>query len=168
MSSIETPRLLVRKWDIARDLDDACAIYGDPETMRFIPCGPLSREHVEALLQRMAEHDARFGFGIWAVELQEETRVVGECGISHIPPDTPDIELGWIFHKNYLRRGYATEAAGAVISFAFETLRLPRLYALIDRENAPSIRLANRLEMRYDRIVRAYKRDLMRYAKERL
>jgi RimJ/RimL family protein N-acetyltransferase len=53
------------------------------------------------------------------------------------------------------------------MGFAFAELPIARLYALIDGFNARSIALANRLGTRYDRIIRAYKRDLMHYEKER-
>lgn len=165
MSFIETTRLLIRKWQLPRDLPDALAIYGDPQTMHFIPCGALSEEQTQRLILRMIEKDEQQGYGIWPVVLKAENRVIGECGITQIPGHEPDIEIAWIFNKAYHGRGYATEAAQAVMDFAFSELRIARLYALIDRFNAPSIAVANRLSMRYDRIIRAYKRDLMRYGK---
>lgn len=163
MSFIETERLLIRKWQLPRDLDDAVAIYGDPQTMRFIPCGTLGREQTQRLVERMMERDERHGYGIWPVVLKAENRIIGECGITQIPGHEPDIEIAWIFNRAYHGQGYATEAAHAVMQFAFEELRIGRLYALIDRFNGASIGVANRLGMRYDRIIRAYKRDLMRY-----
>jgi [ribosomal protein S5]-alanine N-acetyltransferase len=165
MSFIETQRLVIRKWQLPRDLDDAFALYGDPQTMHFIPCGALTREQTERLVLRMIEKDEQQGYGIWPVVHKEEHRVIGECGITQIPEHEPDVEIAWIYNKNYHRHGYAAEAARAVIDFAFDELHIGRLYALIDRFNAPSIALANRLHMRYDRIIRAYKRDLMRYEK---
>lgn len=165
MSFIETERLLIRKWQLPRDLDDALAFFGDPETMRFIPCGALNREQTQRLVARFVEKDEAQGFGIWPVVHKADHRVIGECGITAIPGHEPDIEIAWIFNKAYRGAGYATEAARAVMEFAFSELRIARLYALIDRANAPSIAVANRLGMRYDRIVRAYRRDLMRYEK---
>ncbi len=165
MSFIETERLLIRKWQLPRDLDDAFAIYGDAETMRFIPCGALDREQTERLVQRMAERDERQGYGIWPVLHKAEHRVIGECGVTQIPGYEPDVEIAWIFNRAYHGHGYAIEAARAVLAYAFAELRIARLYALIDRMNSRSVALANHLEMRYDRIVRAYKRDLMRYEK---
>jgi RimJ/RimL family protein N-acetyltransferase len=165
VSFIETPRLLIRKWQLPRDMNDALAIYGDSETMRFIPCGALSEEQTQRLVLRMIEKDELQGYGIWPVVLKSENRVIGECGITQIPGHEPDVEVAWIFNKAYHRQGYATEAARAVLDFAFAELRIARLYALIDRFNSASIAVANRLGMRYDRIVRAYKRDLMRYEK---
>lgn len=163
MSFIETPRLLIRKWDLRRDLEDAYAIYGDPRTMHFIPCGALSREQTERLLLRMIEKDEQQGYGIWPVVHKAGHRIIGECGITQIPGHEPAIEIAWIFNNAYHGQGYATEAARAVMAFAFDELRISRLYALIDRFNAPSIALANRLGMRYHGIIRAYKRDLMQY-----
>jgi RimJ/RimL family protein N-acetyltransferase len=165
VSFIETERLLIRKWQLPRDMDDAFAIYGDAETMRFIPCGALTREQTERLVRRMMERDEQQGYGIWPVVHKENQRVIGECGITQIPGHEPDIEIAWIYNKEYHGRGYATEAARAVTEFAFSELKVTRLYALIDRLNGPSIAVANRLGMRYDRVIRAYKRDLMRYEK---
>jgi len=163
VSFIETPRLLIRKWQLPRDMDDAFAIYGDPQVMHFIPGGAWPREKVQTYIERKMAHDERDGYGIWPVVLKSENRVIGECGITQIPGWEPDIEIAWIFSKAYHGQGYATEAARAVMDFAFSELHIARLYALIDRFNAPSIAVANRLGMHYDRIIRAYKRDLMRY-----
>lgn len=163
MTLLETERLLLRRWDAARDLDDALAIYGDPVTMRFIPCGPLSRERTLGLLNRLIDLDREHGFGIWPVVHKTDSRVIGECGITYIPGHGKDVEIAWIFNRAYHGNGYATEAARAVMQYAAGTAGLKSIYALIDRENAASIRVANRLDMEYDRIIRAYKRDLMRY-----
>jgi [ribosomal protein S5]-alanine N-acetyltransferase len=163
MSFIETERLLIRKWDLARDVDDALEIYGDLQTMRFIPCGALNREQTERLLTRFVERDDRDGFGIWPVVLKSERRVIGECGITYIPCHENDIEIAWIFNRAYYGKGYATEAARAVKEYAFAQAGVAQLYALIDRANAASIAVANRLGMDFDRVIRAYRRDLMRY-----
>lgn len=165
MSFIETERLLIRKWQLPRDVEDAFAIYGDPQTMHFIPGGAATRDRVQAYIERKIAHDERDGFGIWPVVHKAENRVIGECGVTHIEGTWPEIEIAWIFNRAYHGQGYATEAARAVMEFAFGELQIARLYALIDRLNAPSIAVANRLHMRYDRIVRAYKRDLMLYEK---
>lgn len=163
MTILETERLTIRSWEPAADLDDALAIYGDPQTMRFIPCGALSREQTERLITRMAEREREHGFGIWPVVHKDDGRIIGECGITYIPEHGRDVEIAWIFNKAYHGKGYATEAARVVKEWALGNLRLTQLYALIDRENAPSIAVANRLGMQFDRIIRAYKRDLMRY-----
>ena len=163
MTILQTARLTVRPWDAERDLEDAHAIYGDAATMRFIPCGALSREQTLRLVTRMVERAAVLGFGIWPVVSKENGCVIGECGLTAIPGHEPDVEIAWIFNSAYQGFGYATEAARAVLEYGLRELRLPQIYALIDRENRRSIAVANRLSMSYGRIIRAYNRDLMRY-----
>ncbi len=167
MSLLQTQRLEIRRWNLSADLDDALAIYGDAQTMRFIPCDALDRDQTTRLIERMIEREQQNGFGIWAVLLKEGPRLIGACGVTYIPGHAQDVEIAWLFNKAYHGNGYATEAAKAVMRLAFEDLQLPLLYALIDRENAASIAVANRLGMEYDRIIRAYKRELMRYRKRR-
>jgi ribosomal-protein-alanine N-acetyltransferase len=166
MSFIETDRLAIRKFDLSRDLDDMLEIYGDPETMRFIPCGVLTREKTAQLIVRLMERDEQNGFGIWPVVLKEERRVIGVTGITYIPEYGKDVEIAWTFNKAYHHHGYATEAARAVTKYALGEVGLSQIYALIDPRNAASIAVARRLGMDFDRIIRAYRRDVMRYRKK--
>ncbi len=166
MNTIETERLLIRKWDVEKDLDDAFSFYGDEETMRFIPGGVKDRDQTRAALQRMVDRDKEEGFGIWPVEQKADRRVIGACGVFNIPDHAPDVEIAWIFDKLYRGHGYATEAARAVTQFAFAELRLPVLYALIHQDNAPSIRVAERLGMSFARMMYAYDRDLRLYERQ--
>lgn len=163
MSFIETQRLLLRAWMVPADVDDAFGIFGDPEVMRFIPRGVVPHDEMAAFLERLesvAEREP--GLGLWPVVEKESRAVVGACGIVHVP-GTHDVEIAWHFARRAWGRGYATEAARAVLAYGFSDLGLPRIYALVDRMNHRSIAVTQRLRMRYDRIVRAYRRDLMRY-----
>jgi len=166
MTTIETERLLVRKWDVEGDLDDAFSFYGDAEIMRFIPGGVKDREQTRTSLQRMYDRDKEVGFGIWPVVHKADRRVIGACGVFHIPDHAPDVEIAWIFDKAYHGQGYATEAARAVTDFAFAELHLPVLYALIHQLNTPSIGVAGRLGMSFARMMYAYDRDLRLYEKQ--
>jgi RimJ/RimL family protein N-acetyltransferase len=166
MKTIETERLLIRKWDVATDLDDAFAFYGDAETMRFIPGGVRDRDGTRASLQRMIDREKAEGFGVWPVMHKADGRVIGACGVFYIPEHAPDVEIAWLFHKAYHGHGYATEAAQAVTQFAFAELHLPVLYALIHQDNTPSIRVAERLGMSFARMMYAYDRDLRLYERQ--
>lgn len=163
MNTIETERLLIRKWDVEKDLDDAFSFYGDAETMRFIPGGVKDREQTRTSLQRMVERDKEEGFGIWPVVHKADRRVIGACGVFYIPDHKPKVEIAWLFDKAYHGRGYATEAARAVMEFAFKKLRLPILYALVHQDNAPSIRVTDRLGMKPSGEIHAYGLDLGLY-----
>lgn len=168
MTILETERLLIREWDLETDLEDAFAIYGDTETMRFIPGGVKNREQVRASVERMIEGDKRNGFGIWPVVHKDDGRVIGACGFFYIPEHEPDVEIAWVFNKHYRHQGFATEAARAVAEFALSEHRLPVLYAIIHEDNAPSIGVANRLGMKPSGKIHAYGRELGLYEMEGL
>jgi RimJ/RimL family protein N-acetyltransferase len=162
VSCIETERLLIRTWRLPADADDTAEMFGDPEAMRFIPSGVLSPEGAAAAIARMIERYEADGFGIWPVVLKETKKPIGECGILYIP-GTRDVQVAWLFKRSAWGNGFATEAARAVLDYAFSEIGLTRIYALIDRENRASIAIAHRLCMAFDRIVRVGRRDLMRY-----
>ena len=147
------------------DLDAAMAIYGDPEVMRFIPVGPMTRQHVARMLERFKEEDERSGFGLWPVLEGGSGNLVGEVGL-HTIPQTGEVEIAWLFARSAWGKGYATEAARAVLEFGLREIQLARIICLIDRENHRSIAVVNKLEFRYDRIGRYYNRDLMKYYRE--
>jgi len=162
MIALETERLLIRNWRLPDDEEDARAIFCDPEVMRFIPAGTFAPDAMPRILGRMIERDERDGFGVWPVIEKADGRVIGECGITYIP-ETTDVEIAWLFSRAAWGKGFATEAAETVLAHALEVLGLPRVYALVLPENKASIALANRVGMRFDRVVRAYKRDMLRY-----
>lgn len=93
------------------------------------------------------------GFGLWLVELIEEGAPIGVCGLlKRDALASPDI--GFAFRPAYWSKGYAREAASAVIAFAQDTLRLTRLFAIVSPSNPSSIRLLQTLGFRFERMAR--------------
>lgn len=164
MNVIETERIILRTW-MQDDAVPALRIYGDAEVMQFIPVGVMTAEHVGGMLARFEEEHARESFGLWAVVEKATGAIVGECGLHRIP-ESGEVEIGWLFERASWGKGFATEAAGAVLEYGFATLRLQRIICLIDRENARSVAVANRLGFWYDGIGRYYRRDLMKYHRD--
>lgn len=161
MNVLETERLALRTWS-ADDAEPALRIYGDSDVMRFIPVGVMAVEQIVSLLTRFNEEFERESFGLWATVEKATGAVVGECGLHRIS-ETGEIEIGWLFERAAWRKGFATEAARAILEYGFVKAKLQRIICLIDRENARSVAVANRLGFRYDRIGRYYHRDLMKY-----
>lgn len=87
---------------------------------------------------------AILGFGGWAVEEASSGALVGEVAV-HQPAGYPETELGWLLFEGFEGRGYAFEAAYAARRWGFSDARLQSLVSYIDRDNARSIRLAERL-----------------------
>ncbi len=161
MIALETTRLHIRSWR-PDETAAASTIFCDPEVMKYIPAGTFAQDAVPLILARMIENEANDGFGIWAVEEKEGGAVIGECGINWMP-DRSAIEITWLFARSAWGKGYAFEAAQAVLAHALGPLGIQRIYALIHKENKRSITLVNRLAMSFDRVVRAYKHDMLRY-----
>lgn len=118
------------------DVEAMTAVYGDPAVMRFIPGGPLPRDEVAAMLWKHVDENRARGLGFYAIEERATGSVVGEVGFSRF--ESGELELGWTLASAYWGRGYATEAARAC-------LVMDSLVAVVDAENAPSIRVAERL-----------------------
>jgi RimJ/RimL family protein N-acetyltransferase len=91
-----------------------------------------------------AGHWSLHGFGVFAVEKKSSGELIGWCGLRH-PIDTPELELMHALARPHQRNGYATQAARAALAWGFETLRQPHVTLYIRPENAPSIRVAERL-----------------------
>jgi RimJ/RimL family protein N-acetyltransferase len=162
---ITTERLLLRE---ARrtDFEAFASIVMDPEIVT--PPGPLDRRSAWRLFE--AEQGAWIidGIGIWSVEERATGAFVGGVGAFHRePPPSPndpdDLELAWGLARAYRGRGLATEAARAVIAFVLETRKPKRIIANIDHDNASSMRVAEKLGMRYEGEVAFYEERLRRY-----
>lgn len=145
-----TERLLIRRLAPA-DLQDFLRFNTHPANLEFQAIVPFTEETGLAYLERQATFDPDSEDGGWlglAVELPHERRVIGEVGI-YLPkqPRTRG-DIGWTFHPDYHGRGYATEAARALLTYAFEELKLHRVTAGCNTSNTASLRLMERLGMR--------------------
>jgi RimJ/RimL family protein N-acetyltransferase len=161
MAFIETERLILRTW-MTSDAPALLEASSDPQVTRFLPMSsPPTLESMSAWIERQMDEQEREGFSVWPVIRKEDGRLIGRCGLHRLPERY--VEIAWIFERAAWGHGYATEAARASIAYARDTLHFSELYALISPANSASIAVAYRLGMRFDRVVRAYKRDLLRY-----
>lgn len=112
---------------------------------------PFSRQESEYWIERNQQRYREDGFGLWAMELRATGELIGDCGlVTQVFPDGNEIEVGWHVKHERQKQGLATEAARAVIHYAFDELDLPTLISLIRPENVPSARVAEKLGMRID------------------
>ena len=144
---LETPRLLLREMDVG-DLDFIASLLADPEVMRFFP-KTYSREEAAAWVRRQQERYARDGYGYWLALEKATGAPVGQAGLIALEVDgAPELGIGYIIGGSYWRRGLATEAAAACRDHAFARLGKARVITLIRPENAPSLGVAAKLDMR--------------------
>ena len=160
---IETERLVLRPM-VAEDVDALLEIFGDPAVMAAFREPPLDREQVGRWLERNLEHQREHGFGLFAVCLREDGRLMGDCGLELIEVAGEQVaELGYDFRSDHWNRGYATEAAAAVRDFAFDTLRLPRLVSLIQPGNPASEQVARKTGFKQVRRIERHGRTYLVY-----
>ena len=144
----ETERLILREM-VEDDFQPLFNILSHPETMRFYP-QPFDEVRVRGWIARNQQRYSTDGFGLWAVVLRENGKVIGDCGITlqnihgSILP-----EIGYHIHKDYCRCGYATEAAKVCMDFLFETTDYPAVYSYMKYTNAPSYGVALKNGMRF-------------------
>jgi ribosomal-protein-alanine N-acetyltransferase len=145
---LRTERLELRRFAGA-DLGPLLTAFGDPEVMRFVGAErrPLTGNAVRTLMRTADGHWADHGFGLLAVVERASGRVVGEAGLQLLEGG-PDVELGYTLAHAAWDRGYATEAARAVLRWAFAGLRHERVVAVADPANAASLHVLDKLGMR--------------------
>lgn len=151
MPELVTDRLQLRQWRDA-DLPLFAALNADPEVMRYFPA-PLTRTQSDEFAGYARETIERQGWGLWAVEVTDGPAFIGFVGLNRVPFDehfTPAVEVGWRLARPFWGHGYATEAAAAAVSFAFERLELDEIVSFTSMSNEPSIRVMRRLGMRHD------------------
>ena len=146
----ETERILLRHFELS-DGDAMMQVFGDAEVMRFGD-GVQTREWIDAWLQTCLETYRTRGFGPYAVLERSRGDVIGYCGLFNFPDvnGQEEIELGYRMQRAAWGYGYASEAARAVRDFAFFTLNIQRLIAVIDPMNVASLRVAEKIGMHYE------------------
>ena len=143
------------------------AVYCDPEVMRYIPGGALAgAEAVRATLATHARTQERLGFSAWAVVERQSGTVVGDAGFGIFEP-TGDVELGYTLARAYWGRGYATEAAAACLAAGLAHIAAPRIVAVVDEDNAASLRVAERIGMARIGTIEAHGRPHVLFAAQR-
>ncbi len=133
----EAPRLLdiLSRVEVARWLGD-----GDPVLLKSLA---EAEEKIDGF-GALAEEPPR---GFWAVEVRETGLVVGSVLLVPLPGDSAgEVQIGWQLHPDSWGRGYATEAAGAVLEHGLAH-GLPQVLALTHLTNHPSQAVALRIGM---------------------
>jgi len=152
MKILETDRLIIRHF-LPEDLDSLYKLYGDPEAKKFIPDSPKTydetREELEWYLDGHPKHP---DLGLWAAVDKDTQKLVGRVGLlPWVIDGRNEVEVAYLIAKDYRRQGLASEAALALLHYGFEQLQLSRLICLIDQDNLASIKVAEKIGMRFEK-----------------
>ena len=132
------------------DLDLAFGLWGDFEvTKLFDGRGPHSRDQVKHRLSQEITTQSKHGFQYWPVFLLESGDHVGCAGLRPYDASRNILEIGFHIRPNHWRKGYASEAAYAVMDYALVSLRVAGLFAGHNPNNVVSRNLLIKLGFNY-------------------
>lgn len=146
---LTTERLLLREF-AEDDWQAVLAYQSDPRYLRSSSWTHRTEEDAREFVRRFIawreeQPRAKFQF---AIVLPEEGRPIGNCGLRMAAPDARQADIGYELDPRHWGRGYATEAAHALLAFGFGELGLHRAWAQCLAENAASARVLEKLGMR--------------------
>ncbi|MXN66864.1 GNAT family N-acetyltransferase [Stappia sp. GBMRC 2046] len=151
MTEFLTTRLFLRPRRIA-DLEDCLAMDRDPLVTRFV-AGPWGEPdaHRAFVLERMS-HPYPPGMGYWTIldrNAAEGANFLGWILLLPVEGEENAAEIGWRLKRECWGRGMAPEAALPVLRHAFETLKVSAVVADIHPQNAASIKVAEKIGLRF-------------------
>lgn len=146
-----TPRLRLRRF-VPEDFDDFYPLDLDDRVMKYIrSCKPApeSREVARERFTRMLDYyEIRPGLGVFATCLSDSGELIGWTALKDLD-GTDIIEIGYRYFFRFWGKGYATEAASALMRYGFDHLGLEHVAAVVHPENQASGRVLQKLGMRY-------------------
>jgi RimJ/RimL family protein N-acetyltransferase len=163
---LQTERLKLRMWRES-DLDAYALMCADPMVMRYLTQGKLfTRADAWRSIAYHMGHWQMRGYGHWAVEEKATGHMIGRIGFLN-PEGWPGFEIGWTLARNAWGKGYATEGAKTALQYAFTELDQRHVISIIDPENTPSMRVAERLGERLEGKTNLQEVDVLIYGIDR-
>jgi ribosomal-protein-alanine N-acetyltransferase len=147
----EAPRLRTRRLVLTPAGEDDIAYlerhWSDPDVRRWLWDGAApSRGAVAAIVRRSEATFARGGYGLWTLRLEGSGEPVGACGLRDLD-DRDDVEIIYSLESRLWGQALASEAAEAMLRYAFEHLGLERVLGGADEPNVASARVLKKLGM---------------------
>ncbi len=160
MTVLETNRLSVRKLTV-EDAPFILRLVNEPSWLRFIGdrgVHSLTDAQKYILNGPLASYE-RFGFGLYLVQLKEGQIPIGMCGL--LKRDVlEDVDIGYALLPEFCGKGYAQEAAAAVLALGRSTFGLKCIAAVVAPDNQSSIKLLKKLGFHYAQMVRLSPDDI--------
>ena len=139
---IKTERLIIRNFKNT-DWQAVHEYTSDINAMRYIPEGVFTEEIAKDFVMKNMDDNAKN----FPVVLANESYLIGHI-VFHKYFGEHTYEIGWVFNPKFHNKGFASEAALAVLKFGFEKMRLHRIIATCQPENTPSYRVMEKIGMR--------------------
>jgi RimJ/RimL family protein N-acetyltransferase len=152
MTILQTERLLLREMTEA-DAEHLVRLGQNPNVTRYLPDTPLAGvEEARRLLETVVFPQYANRIGRWAVILRDTGEFIGWCGLKYYA-DANEYDLGYRYFEEHWGRGYATEAARAVLRYGVEHLRGARIVGKAMVANAGSRRVLEKIGLAFESYV---------------
>lgn len=146
---LRSDRIGFTTWN-KEDLDIAYSLWGDEEVTKYIDSrGKLSYEQVKERLLNEIELNNKYNVQYWPIYNLTTNEFIGCCGLKPYKIDEGIYEIGFHIRKDYWGKGYAFEAATAVIDYAFNILKVDSLFAGHNPNNLGSKKILYKLGFTY-------------------
>lgn len=143
-----TDRLYLREMSIG-DFDALWSVFSDSDIMKHYPY-TFDENRVKGWIEKSIERYRIFGFGLWAVGLKNTGELIGDCGLTMQNINgTIKPEIGYHICKDMQRKGYAKEAASAVIKWTFDNTPFRQVFSYMKKTNIPSALTAQSIGMSF-------------------
>lgn len=148
---LETARLIIRNI-CEDDYENLYRLNSDPIVMKYIGDGTAdSAQEVKAGLSRILDYYEKHpGLGIWAMQVKSMNEFAGLCMLKYWN-GTSEVEVGYRLLQEYWGKGYATEAAAALVEYGKSNMHLKRIIATASAANIPSIKIIEKLGLKFER-----------------
>lgn len=153
MNVIETERLLLRRMT-ADDAAFMLEALNEPSFIRYVADRGVRTmaDAANYIATKIAPSYEQFGFGFYTVVLKETGEPIGVCGL--VKRETmDDVDIGYSLLDRFTGRGYACEAAQAVMEYGRGTLGLKRIVAFTAPDNHRSMKLMEKLGLRFEKMI---------------
>jgi RimJ/RimL family protein N-acetyltransferase len=157
---LETERLVLRQFTV-EDAAFILELVNEPSFIQNIgDRGVRTLEDARSyILNGPVASYAKNGFGLYMVILKETNEPIGMCGLIKREA-LDDVDIGYAFLPKFWSKGYAVESARAVKDYAKDVIGLKRIVAITDPVNEGSIRVLEKLGLRFEKMVRLSEDDI--------
>lgn len=148
---LETERLILREI-LPSDEMAIFRLDSNPNVHQYLGNNPISsREESSKSIKHIRQQYIQNGIGRFAVVLKETNEMIGWSGIKFITETENNhinfYEIGYRFIEEYWGKGYAFESAKAWLDYGFNKMKIKKIYASANKENAASIKILKKIGM---------------------
>ncbi len=164
ITELHTERLVIRQVQVS-DSPYLFQIWSDPAVAEFMNISPFTSEsqaiEMVEVLEELAQEQKAVRFSIIHRETNE---IIGSCGYNFLDFEHEKAEIGYDLAQAYWGKGYASEAIGYLVDYAFTSLQFNRIEAKVVPQNIRSIKLLEKLDFTFEGTLREYEKTDGRFS----